>query len=171
MKYDTEFINLQKKLAVKFDKKAQRFISHMRHLREECQHNFQQRKEHIAHLNKDRITDLERKNKEIYDRIRQVRKEFREFLDKRQAVLEKKKKIALGKKDWSKPSSHHQAYLNYIKQRKREIHDFKKAFDWNEIKQREIRYVHERNRKMKIRMETDKVNSRKLDFFKNKKSF
>ena len=86
----------------------------MRYLREECKRNFELKKEKIAEINKDRMSDLERKNKEIYDRIRKVKKEFREFLDKRQAYLEKNKNMMLGKKDWSMPSKHYQEYLDFM---------------------------------------------------------
>jgi peptide methionine sulfoxide reductase MsrA len=101
-------------LGTKFEGQAKKFISHMRYLREECKRNFELKKEKIAEINKDRMSDLERKNKEIYDRIRKVKKEFREFLDKRQAYLEKNKNMMLGKKDWSMPSKHYQEYLDFM---------------------------------------------------------
>lgn len=101
VKYDTEFINVQKKLGTKFEGEAKKFISHMKYLREQCKKNFDLKKDRIAEINKDRMTDAERKNKEIYERIVRVKKEFREFLDKRQDYLEKKKKMVLGKKNWN----------------------------------------------------------------------
>lgn len=117
------------------------------------------------------MTDAERKNKEIYERIVRVKKEFREFLDKRQDYLEKKKKMVLGKKNWNQPSQHFKEYMDYLEEKKAQIHELKKAFDWGELKQREVRYVHQRNQKMRERKETDFVKSRKLNFYKNKQSY
>lgn len=87
------------------------------------------------------MTDLQRKNKEFNERYARVKKEFREFLDKRQNYLEIHKKMALGHKDWSQPSELQQEYLDFIEQKKAEIHQIKGAVDWSELKDWQQKYV------------------------------
>ena len=171
VKYDTEFIDLQKKLGVKFEQQAKEFISNMSQLRKECKKNFEEKRDKIALINKDRISKQEKQNKLVYDRICSVRKEFREFLDKRQEYLEKTKKIILGKKDWSLASDHYQEYLNHIESKKAEIHEMRKAFDWGELRSREVKYVQERNERQKDREEKCVVKNEKFGYFQNQKEF
>lgn len=83
IKFDTEFVQFQKKLGKKFEKDARKFVIEMESLRRECAANFELTKQKIAEMNKDKMTDVQRKNKEFNERSARIRKEFREFLDKR----------------------------------------------------------------------------------------
>jgi hypothetical protein len=89
--------------------------------------------------------------------MRKVKIEFREFLEKRQRFLEKSRGLKLGNRDWSAPSEAQIRNEEYLLAKKAEIHEFRKAFDWTELKQREIRYVQNRNEKQKARDSKDVV--------------
>lgn len=170
IKFDSEFVSFQKKLGKKFEKQAKKFVADMETLRRECAANFELKKQQIAEINKDRMSELQRKNKEFNERHARVRKEYREFLDKRQKYLESHKNYTLGHKDWSQPSELQQEYLEFIEAKKAQIHQLRGAFDWSGLKQWEQQYVEQHAKKQEER-DQKLIPTQKLNFQRNKKEF
>lgn len=171
LKYDSEFINFQKLLHRKFEKDAEDFIERMDRLREETEKQFELRKK----KNEKRRGKLEQEDKkskrELYEKIKNTQQEFIKFLRKRQEYLEKKKKGILSQKSWKNPNPNYQKYLKFIEDKREEIHKFRQAFDWQLIKEHELKTIQDLQHRKEKREKQDVVNSKKLNFYTNKKAY
>lgn len=171
LKHDSEFINFQKLLHRKFEKDAQDFIERMDKLRlqTEIQFDIQKNKNQKR---RDKLENRDKKSKkELYDKIKETQKEFIQFLRKRQQYLEKKKKGILSQKSWKNPNPNYQKYLDFIEKKKEAIHEFRQAFDWQLIKDHELKTIQDLQHRKDKRDKQDVVNSRKLNFYTNKKAY
>lgn len=171
LKYDSEFINFQKLLHTKFEEDAVKFIEKMNKMREETE---KQREEEKKRNEKkvSKLLDQDRKSKkELYEKIKSTQKEFVDFLRKRQEYLENKKNGILSKKSWKNPNPNYKKYLRFIEEKKKKIHEFRKAFDWQLIKEHELKTKQKLQLRKEKREKTDIVKSKKLNFFTNKKAY
>lgn len=152
------------------NKRANRIIMKQKRIR-----NFNK----LAQSWKEVDKEAEEKKMKNYERMQKKHKKLLEYLRKRQSALEKKKAGILSGKSFLKNNKKFQAYQREKKKIEEQIKDERRAFDWDEIKEREQRIMGEEDEKEEERRKERREFQRKMkknvenldkNYFKNQKA-
>ena len=173
LKLDKDFKKFEKELQKRFDAKAEEFVQEMERLREETENHWKIERNRVDSQLKKKQKRDEARSQKYYHKAQEVKKRFIEFMRKRQAFLESKKKGILNKKSWQSYNLHYRQYLGFIEEKKQEIKKFYKAFDWRALDEHDMRIRRQLRDKKMERKKRDVVRSMDVSskLYKNKKAY
>ena len=165
VKEDPSLLKLQKRVQLKNRQKSKKLHTLRRKSLEKRQKQRERRKNNlIASWNRKDKAKLEKKTSQ-YKKLKKKHHRFLNYLRRRQEKVETENSGRLSKKSYKQMNKKYRDYVREREKRMEEIKNFKKAFDWGDLREREQR-IKQENLEKEQKRETERKNFLK-DFHKN----